>query len=265
MNEESTRTQGAAGVYSRAVRALAVIVSLGFFGCAHPAQPAASPSSGPQEIATNHGKSTPTDAPDVPGPTEAGPAGAAPAGVLPTACASSSNGLCLPPSAFVERLCDKPHQGAALALFAGSTPFTRGYLRGRVDELSNDEEVLFLRVHAPQQGGIVVGSGKGTYDLLRWDGTCSMGIEAEMVTRTRPSRPRTAHVQWHRIDSKIQDALVAASDAVKRAHSKRGRECKGAMSGDVSAACEKADDALVSALVEYIRSGGAFPTPDDVP
>jgi hypothetical protein len=37
------------------------------------------------------------------------------------------------------------------------------------------------------------------------------------------------------------------------------------MSGDVSLACEKADDALVSAIVEYVRSGGALPPPDDAP
>jgi hypothetical protein len=171
----------------------------------------------------------------------------------------------MPASRFVDRLCEKPHPNTALALFGPSTPFTRAYLRGKVDELSTDEEVLVLRQHVPQQGGMVVGSGKGTYDLLRWDGTCSIGIEAELVTRTRPPRPRAAHVQWHRIDSKIQDALVASSDAVKRAHSRRGRECKGAMTGDVSAACEHADDALVSALVDYVRSGGQLPPPDDVP
>jgi len=238
---------------------------LGVLGCVPAAGPAPAPPAEPAQTASTRGKSTPTDAPD-PAGAEASAASVAPSTGLPTACAdSSSKDLCLPPAGFVDRLCEKPRQGAALALFASSTPFTRAYLRGRVDELSSDEEVLVLRRRAPQQGGIVVGSGKGTYDLLRWDGTCSMGIEAEMVTRTRPPRPRTAHVQWHRIDTKIQDALVASSDAVRRAHAKRGRECKGAMSGDVSAACEKADDALVSALVDYVRSGGAFPAPDDVP
>lgn len=248
------------------MRARALPVSVALLGCVPAARPAAAPPDDSTQAAdSNRGKSTPTDAPDPAGAAEPSSAVNA-SGRLPTACGdSSSKDLCLPPAGFVDRLCEKPHQDAALSLFAGSTPFTRGYLRGRVDELSNDEEVLILRRHVPQQGGIVVGSGKGTYDLLRWDGTCSMGIEAEMVTRTRPPRPRTAHVQWHRIDSKIQDALVASSDAVRRAHAKRGRECKGAMSGDVSAACEKADDALVSALVDYVRSGGALPAPDDVP
>lgn len=247
------------------MRALALTVLLGLVACARSAAPAATPSADPQAAPTAQGKSTPTDTPDQASTAEGDNPATSSAGGLPKACGDGSKDLCLPPGRFVERLCDKPHQDTALALFGSSTPFTRGYLRGKVDELLNDEEVLILRRHVPQQGGIVVGSGKGTYDVLRWDGTCSMGIEAEMVTRTRPPRPRTAHVQWHRIDTKIQDALVASSDAVKRAHAKRGRECKGAMSGDVSAACEKADDALVSALVDYVRSGGSLPPPDDLP
>jgi len=183
----------------------------------------------------------------------------------PLACADPKASLCTPPASFVERLCAKPHQSAALGLFAPSMPFTRAYLRGRLDELLADEEVLVLRFHAPQKGGIVVGSGAGTYDLLRWDGTCSMGIEAETVTRSRPPRPRTAHIQWHRVATQAQDALIAASDEVKRAHSKRGKECRGAMSGDVSLACQKADDALVSAIVLAVRSGVALPETDDMP
>jgi hypothetical protein len=111
---------------------------------------------------------------------------------------------------------------------------------------------------------MVVGSGQGSYDVLRWDGSCSMAVEAEVLTRTAPSRPKTAHVQWHRIGDQMQTALISQSDAVKRAHSKRGKECKGAMTGDVSAACEKADAELVQAVVDYVRGGGSLP-PTDAP
>ncbi len=86
-----------------------------------------------------------------------------------------------------------------------------------------------------------------------------MGIEAEMTTRRRPARPVPAHVQWHRIAPATQDALIAGSEAIKRAHAARGRECKGAMSGEVSAACQRADGALVEAIVAYVRAGGALP------
>ncbi len=181
---------------------------------------------------------------------------------LPTACADKSGDLCTPPAEFVERLCTKPHQEVALALFAKSTPFTRLYLKGKIDELAFDEEVVALRFHAQPKGGMIVGSGNGTYDVLRWDGTCSRGLEAEVLTKSRPPRPRAAHVQWHRVGARMQTALVSSSEAVRRAHSKRGKECKGAMSGDVSAACEKADAALVDAIVDFVRAGSPLPDPE---
>jgi hypothetical protein len=170
--------------------------------------------------------------------------------------------VCTPPGDFVERLCTKPHQDLALSLFSKATPFSRLYLRGKLDELALDEEVLALRFHAVAKGGVVVGSGTGTYDVLRWDGSCSTGVEAEMLSKSRPGRPRTAGVKWHRMGTGLQDALVASSDAVKRAHARRGKECKGAMSGEVSAACQKADQALVDAVVDYVREGGKLPEPD---
>ncbi len=170
------------------------------------------------------------------------------------ACADPAAAVCVPPGAFVERLCEKAHQDYALALFSRDSPFTRLYLRGKMDELVMDEEVLALRFRAPQKGGIVVGSGNGSYDVLRWDGTCSTGVEAEMLSRSRPPQSKTATVRWHRIAERVQDALIASSDAVKKAHAKRGKECQGAMSGDVSASCERADKALVAAIVDYVRT-----------
>jgi hypothetical protein len=162
----------------------------------------------------------------------------------------------------VERLCTKPHQDAALALFGKATPFTRMYLRGKMDELAFDEEVLALRYHPVPKNGIQVGSSAGSYDVLRWDGSCSRAVEADALTKSKPARPRAAKVQWHRLADKTQAALIGGSDAVKKAHSRRGKECKGAMSGDVSSGCEKADAALVDAIVDYVRDGGSLPPPD---
>jgi hypothetical protein len=136
------------------------------------------------------------------------------------------------------------------------------YSRGKVDELLQDEEVIALRFHGVPKGGMVVGSGAGSYDVLRWDGSCSMAVEAEVFSKSAPSRPRAAHVQWHRLGDRTQAALISQSDAVKRAHAKRGKECKGAMTGDVSSTCEKADSELVQAIVEFVRGGGALPLPD---
>jgi hypothetical protein len=184
---------------------------------------------------------------------------------LPVACSDPSGPVCTPPGDFVERLCARPLQDVALALLSKDTPFTRLYLRGRLDELQFDEEVLALRFHGQPKGGMVIGNGSGTYDVLRWDGTCARGVEAEALGRTRPPRPRSAHVQWHRIGSATQDALVSGSDAVKKAHAKRGKECQGASSGDVSRSCEASDQALVDAIVDYVRTGGALPEPVALP
>jgi hypothetical protein len=161
----------------------------------------------------------------------------------------------------VDRLCTKPHQDIALWLFGKGTPFTRLYLRGKMDELAFDEEVIALRYHAVPKGGIQVGNSTGSYDVLRWDGSCSRAVDAEMITKSRPPKPRTARLQWHRIATPTQDALIAASDAVKRARAKRGKECQGAMTGDVSSSCEKADATLVDAVVEFLRGGGTIPPP----
>jgi hypothetical protein len=181
---------------------------------------------------------------------------------LPTACADKGAEVCTPSSAYVERLCAKPHQDIALALLASGTPFTRMYMRGKMDELVLDEEVLVLRFHPVPKNGMQVGSASGTYDVLRWNGDCSMAVDADMLTRNKPPRLRTARVKWHRLGDRAQTAFITASEAVKRAHTKRGKECQGAMSGDVSAACEKADLALVDAVVDYLRGGGTVPAPD---
>jgi hypothetical protein len=226
-----------------------LILALAACGGSSAPPPASAPTAAATPAPSQTGTSTPTD-----DPPEA-------ASGIPSGCADPSAAVCTPPGDFVDRLCTKPHQDIALWMFAKST-FTRLYLRGKMDELAFDEEVLALRFHGVAKGGIQVGNSTGSYDVLRWDGSCALAVDAEMVTKSRPPKPRTARVQWHRIDGPTQDALIAASDAVKRARAKRGKECQGAMSGDVSAACEKADASLVDAVVGYVRGGGTVPTPD---
>ena len=238
--------------YASFLSPAAVVVLAACGGASRPPDTAAAPA----DSSASDGSGAVRPASSAPAPAADAPAG------IPTACADPSASICAPASAFVDRLCTRPHQEVALALFAKGTPFTRMYLRGKVDELPLDEEVLALRFHGVPKGGMVVGSGAGTYDVLRWDGSCSMAVEAELFTRNAPPRPRSAHVQWHRLGDKAQTALIDQSDAVKRAHARRGKECKGAMTGDVSAACEKADAELVQAIVEYVRGGGSLPPAD---
>jgi hypothetical protein len=236
---------------------LAVLPFATFVGCG--SSPAAQPSpvvAAAPATSASAARSVPAPAPDAPEPAADSPAR------LPVACEGKSSDLCTPPGKFIERLCIKPRQDLALWLFARSSPFTRLYLKAKVDELLFDEEVVALRFHGQPKGGMIVGSGNGTYDVLRWDGSCSTGVEAEEFARARPPNPRAARVLWHRVGERTQSALIASSDAVKRAHAKRGKECKGAMTGDVSAACERADAALADAIVDYVRSGGALPEPE---
>jgi len=227
-------------------------------GGAAATQPGSSPVAAPAPDPSSAAADPPPSASSSPPPSSA----VSPSLSFPTGCADKSAEICTPTTAFVDRLCNKAHQDVALALFANGTPFTRMYLRGKMDELVWDEEVLALRFHGVPKGGIQVGSGAGSYDVLRWDGSCSMAVDADMLTKNKPGRPRTAKVKWHRLGDKTQTALIGSSDAVKRAYKKRGAECQGAMTGDVSASCEKADGALVDAIVDYMRGGGSVPPPD---
>jgi hypothetical protein len=196
-------------------------------------------------------------------PPQAPVAEAAPAPVatLPTDCAAAGDPLCAVPEDFVQRLCaGRPRQDIALALFAKTTPFTRMYLRGKFDELAFDEEVLVLRRNAPS--GIVLNGG--TFDVLRWDGSCSTGVDAAMLTRARPPHPGAARLGWGRMNEQLQIELIKGSPAVKGAHARQASECMGSTFG-ASAACVAADKALGAAIVDYVRRGGRLPAPQDIP
>jgi hypothetical protein len=192
---------------------------------------------------------------------------------MPAACADPGAPVCTPPSDFVDRLCSGAYLDAALALFAGDRPWTRGYLAGDVDgwyasggasaraKLAFDEEVLVLRFRAPAKGGIVV-SGGGSYDVLRWDGLCYT-LDAGEVTMRRPPKPKRAPIPFHHIGPRMQ-SLLLANPRVKAAHQRRGKECQGVTHGDVSMECLRADQGLSAAVVEYVRAN-KLPAPDRIP
>ncbi|MEP7124758.1 MAG: hypothetical protein ABJE95_27770, partial [Byssovorax sp.] len=104
---------------------------------------------------------------------------------LPSACASTDDKVCLPPKPFVKRLCAGFFPDTALAMFTKGTPWTRGYLRMNVeawnasggmsssDKLVFDEEVLIVAHRSADTGGMQVSGSTGSYDVLRWDGTCA--------------------------------------------------------------------------------------------
>lgn len=193
---------------------------------------------------------------------------------IPTTCEQSGD-VCLPPAAFVKRLCGGFHPDVALSLFAKGTPFTRGYLTRDTeawnasggassnDKLLFDEEVLILSRRTADTGGMVVSGAGGGYDVLRWDGTCA-SLMTEEVRLHVPPKPKFAKVPWRSLDQKTREAFQA-DEKVGKIIAERRRECKGATIGAVSLKCEKVDKQMSAALVEYVRNGGALPTPGPLP
>ena len=203
-------------------------------------------------------------------PSEAPPAAVA---TLPATCAPSAT-PCVPDPGFVKRLCDGSFPDVGLALFAKGTPWKRLAMRGDVDgwnadggaspkaRLVFDEEVLVLRRRAAATSGVVVGSGGG-YLVMRWDGHCYTLDDGE-VTEKVPARPKAAPLPFRFYADATKTALLK-SPKVLAAYQRRGRECKGAISGAVTRACEQADDALSAAVVAEVRGGLAVPAPDRLP
>jgi hypothetical protein len=193
---------------------------------------------------------------------------------IPTKCARAQ-GACTPNSKFVQKLCSASYPGVALYLFANGSPWTRGYLTGKVKAwnasggvsadgfLEFDEEVIVLQERKADQGGMQV-SGAGTsYDVLRWDGTCATLSEGEL-TLNKPPSPKAARVEWRFLDDNVQEAL-RSDEALSKLVSERKKECKGATSGDVSQKCVKADTKLSNSIIGYVRKGGTIPVPDKLP
>ena len=191
---------------------------------------------------------------------------------IPGGCAS--NDPCVPDHKFVKRLCDGSYPDVALLLMSKSMPFTHAFLRGDVDgwnaeggasaraKLKFDEEVLVLEKRAANSGGMQV-SGTGGYQVMRWDGNCYT-LSDDEITMRRPPAPKSAPITWRYLESATKDALL--NDAkLKAAYDKRNHECKGAVSGDVTLTCQKADEALSAAVVAAIRGGADVPTPQHVP
>jgi hypothetical protein len=199
-----------------------------------------------------------------------------PFGKIPNECAEPGGKMCLPPAPFVKRLCASYYPDVALSMLAKGTPWQRGYLKVKsveawnasggmssADKLVFEEEFVILARREAAQGGIQVSGAGGSYDVLRWDGTCASLMEDEVSLRGGSS-PKNAKIPWKNLDEKVRDAL-AANDKIGKAYTDRRKECKGATMGDVSAKCEKADALLSKVVVDYVRGGGSVPAPAKLP
>lgn len=181
---------------------------------------------------------------------------------------------CLPDPRFVKKLCNSRYPSMALYLFA-NPKWTRGYLTRKTEAwnasggasaggfVEFDEEVLLLFERKADTGGMQV-SGAGTgYDALRWDGSC-VTLSGEEITRNKPPSAKIPKIEWRFLDDNVQEGL-RSEEAVNAAYLERRKECKGAVSGDVSLKCVKADERLSEAIATFVRAGGALPVPSTLP
>jgi hypothetical protein len=193
---------------------------------------------------------------------------------LPTECARQGE-VCVPPSRFVQALCNGTYSEATLHLFHEQSPFTRGYLRGKTKAwnasggasdneamLDFDEEVVVLKERSAPQGFSVSGA-EGGYDALRWDGSC-VTLSKQEVTLSRPPSPKAAKVEWRYLGNEMRDAL-RKDEAVNEMYRAQRKECKGVTSGAVSLKCVKLTDQLSDVIVRFVREGGDLGELENLP
>lgn len=233
------------------------------------------------------GGSKPADAPVAETKPESAAAAAAPAAdskAEPAAEASAGDGVptkcfkvghtCSPDPKFVKRLCNGKYPSLGLFLFSNPA-WTRGYLTRRTQAwnasggasdsgwVEFDEEVLILYARVADAGGIQVSGAGGSYDALRWDGSC-VTLQSEEVTMSKAPAPKYPAIDFRYLDDETQEAL-RKDDKINKAWQSRRSECKGATSGDVSLKCVKADDNLTKTVIGYVRGGGSIPEPKKLP
>jgi hypothetical protein len=193
---------------------------------------------------------------------------------VPTGCAKSGR-LCMPDPKFTKRMCNDSFPSIALYLFGNGFPFSRGYLTRKTQAwnaeggasdntfLEFDEEVLLLAERGTDPNAMQVSGAGGGYMAMRWNGSC-VTLAKEEVTLDKPPAPKFAKVEWRFLDDNVQAAL-RDDKTINTAVQTRRKECKGAVSGDVSLSCVKADDRLTQVVVDYLRKGGALPVPSKLP
>ena len=196
------------------------------------------------------------------------------AAAVPTEC-SKPGKLCLPDQKFTKRMCNDSFPSIALYLFGNGLPFTHGYLTRKTqawnaeggasdnDYLEFDEEVLLLAERGADKNAMQVSGAGGGYMAMRWNGSC-VTLAKEEVTLDKPPAPKFAKVEWRFLDDNVQAAL-REDKTINTAVQTRRKECKGAVSGDVSLTCVKADDRLTQVVVDYLRKGGKLPVPSKLP
>ena len=228
-----------------------------------------------EDPASSTAKETPSSADTAAATSDSAKADSAPKAVtVPTEC-SKSGRLCVPDQKFTKRMCNDNFPSVALYFFGNGLPFTRGYLTRKTQAwnaeggasdntyLEFDEEVLLLAERGTDPNAMQVSGAGGGYMAMRWNGSC-VTLAKEEVTLDKPPAPKFAKVEWRFLDDNVQAAL-REDKTINTAVQARRKECKGAVSGDVSLTCVKADDKLTQVVVDYLRKGGKLPVPSKLP
>lgn len=181
---------------------------------------------------------------------------------------------CMPPARWVDKLCSGVHPEVALHMFRGGSPWKRMYSRHRApayngagdrslsdERVEKGEELIALRRNEDSAlGQMSVGDTAG-YDFLRWNGSCVTLQDGEYSTKP-PRRRQHARVEWKWLGDAVLSALTN-DGTVKEAYVARRKECKGATLGRVTKKCVERESSLVTAIVDYVRSGGPLPQPSE--
>ena len=203
--------------------------------------------------------------------------GAVEVSLIPSCDPAADGGGCLPPSHWVDKLCSGVHPEVALHMFRGGSPWKRIYSRARApayngaggpslsdERVERGEELIALRRNTDGRGSsageLSIGDTAG-YDLLRWNGSCVTMHDGEYSTKA-PRRRQHARIEWRWLGEEVRSALQTDGN-VKQAYVARRKECKGATLGQVSKKCIERENSLVSAIVDYVRSGGPLPEPSE--
>src|SRR5690606_4584123 len=126
------------------------------------------------------------------------------------------------------------------------------------EDLIQGEEVIPINFRGQKDGFVVEGS-QGTFDVIRWNGSC-VTLDLAEVTKDRPGTPKSSRIEWRSLSDQVQNALM--EDArVSQAVRMRQKECRGATIGRVTAECERLDRELGTVIARYVRDGGGVPLP----
>ncbi|WP_394826176.1 hypothetical protein [Pendulispora albinea] len=196
-------------------------------------------------------------------------------GPLPTTCTvQGSRKACVPDAEFAKRLCGSEYPDVALSLFSQGTPFTRAYMTRDVDgwnagggrtrrsKLLFDEEVLVVAHRKANPNGIVMVAANGdtgSYDVLRWDGSCA-SVMAEEITMSKAPKPKRSTIPWRHLEESTKSALLAAPK-IKSGYDAWNKACD----GSDAAKCTKAEAALNAAIVDHVRASKSLPSPSHRP